>query len=134
MNNKVKFILTFVCGIIVGVLLTFVVSTAIYVHNKQSTPTSDPDVTLFEKPQQTIDETEFRIIQVLDNGNALATEESVKNTGTVILFLAKDNNSYYDNQRITVSSGKIAKQIGTYKYETNQHMIKTVPVVDFFDE
>lgn len=81
-------------------------------------------------------------MQVLDDGSALATAttfgfgepEDIRYFGTVVLFPPKEGTSYYDDQRIRVPKGKILKQIGTFRYESRQEDVKTVPIVDFFDE
>lgn len=54
--------------------------------------------------------------------------------GTIVLFAADEGDSYYDQQRITVSSGKVLKQVGVYRYVSRQDVEKTVPVVQIFDE
>lgn len=32
---------------------------------------------------------------------------------------------------IKVPAGKVVRQIGTYRYENTEQMIKTIPIVDF---
>lgn len=54
--------------------------------------------------------------------------------GTIVLFAADEGDSYYDQQRITVPSGKVLKQVGVYRYVSRQDVEKTVPVVQIFDE
>lgn len=134
MSNKIKFILTFVGGVVFGVMLTIGVCYFAYAHNSSNASNSNPDVELFEKPTQTISAKEFRVIQVLDDGSALATIEDMNEFGTVVLFQAKEGASHYDDQIIKVPSGKVTKQVGTFKYETAQRMIKTVPIVEFFSK
>lgn len=135
MSNKAKFILTFVEGVVVGVFLTIGLAYFVYAKNASGNGNSNPNVELFEKPAQTIPAKEFSVMQVLDDGSALAIVEDLDNGyGTVVLFQAKEGVSYYDDQKIKVPSGKVAKQVGTFKYETAQHMIKTVPVVEFFSK
>lgn len=51
-----------------------------------------------------------------------------------VLFQAKGNGSYYDDQVITIPQGKVFRQIGTFRYENTEHMKKTIPVIDIFDK
>lgn len=89
-------------------------------------------VTLFENPGECISADEFRVIQVLGWGDALATAGRFV-SGTTVLFLAEDG-VYYDDQIIKIPHGKCAKQVGTFRYRTNADRSKTVPVVRILDE
>ena len=57
------------------------------------------NVVLFEKPQQEINVKSFEVMQVLPDGSALATVEDISNIGMVVLFLADEEVSYYDDQK-----------------------------------
>lgn len=132
MSTRWKFVLTYVGGIVTGVVMLFVLG--IIVNASQDAAFADDDVVMFDQPRSTVGAREFHILQVLPNGNALATAEDMDYVGTVVLFLANDATAYYDNQKIIVPVGKCLKQIGSYTYENRQEMIKTVPVVEFFDD
>ncbi len=54
--------------------------------------------------------------------------------GTVVMFLANDDESFYDDQVISLPKGKCFRQIGTYRYNTRQNIEKTVPVLGIFDK
>lgn len=69
-------------------------------------------------------------MQVLPDGSALATVEDISNIGMVVLFLADEEISYYDDQKINVPTGKRVMQIGTYKYITRSEMGKTFLIMD----
>ena len=85
---------------------------------------------MYSNPQEQLSENKFTVIQVNSDGSAIA----VADYGTkAVLFQPKENGSYYDNQVITISQGKVFRQVGTYRYENTRHMIKTIPVVDIFD-
>ncbi len=73
-------------------------------------------------------------MQVLPNGNALATVKDLSDLGMVVLFLANNEKSYYDDQKINVPSDKCVMQIGTYKYNTASDFEKTVPVIRIMDK
>ena len=49
MNLKVKFILTYVAGIVTGIVLLFVVG--FFMAKSQATSASNDDVVMFEKPR-----------------------------------------------------------------------------------
>ena len=92
------------------------------------------DIVMFEKPQQEIKVKSFEVMQVLPDGSALAIVEDMDNFGMIVLFLADEGTSYYDDQKIDVPSGKKVMQVGTYKYVTRNEMEKTVPVVEILDK
>ena len=140
MSTKVKFILTYVGGIVTGIILMFVFAWVINSTQQGQANSIDRDVVMFEKPQQTISASTLKIIQVLPNGSALATVEDTNydvtedtNYGMVVLFLAKQGVSYFDDQKINVPSGKCLRQVGTYTYESKLG-VKTVPVVEITDK
>ncbi len=122
-----KKLLIFIGGVVTGIILTIVVSVLIAGINLT-------DITLFEEDGECISENSFKVIQVLDSGEALANELEQRSYGTMptgltVLFLNEDGESYYDNQIIEIPSGQCAKQIGTFKYPTRLGVEKTVPVV-----
>ena len=47
---------------------------------------------------------------------------------------SKNGKLFYDGQMIKVPAGKVVRQIGTYRYENTEQMIKTIPIVDFFNK
>ena len=134
MNIKAKFILTYVAGIVTGIVLLFVVG--FFMAKAQATSASNDDVVMFEKPRGIVPGKVFEVMQVLPDGSALATVDDLKsdNFGTVVLFVGDENTSYYDSQKINVPSGKVVKQIGTYSYMARNDMYKTVPVVEIMTE
>ena len=116
MSTRTKSILIYVGGIVTGIILTFVFFFFVALGNANGTP-SDENVVLFEKPQQEINVKSFEVMQVLP----------------VVLFLANEGISYYDDQKINVPTGKRVMQIGTYKYMTRSEMEKTVPIVEIME-
>ena len=128
MNNKTKFILTYVAGIVTGVVLTFMVG---FLVTKLQARSSSDEIVMFDKPRGVVPGDIFEVIQVMPDGSALATGCSIlsDNYGTIVLFIGDESTSYYDNQKIYVSDGKVLKQVGTYSYMARNEMYKTVPVV-----
>lgn len=119
-----KNFLIFLAGMITGAALLFGVA---YFYNNSS---SDNDITMFEHEGDVISTNSFKVIQVV-NGGALAIEhiDFLIPTGLVVLFIDEEGYSYYDSQNITIPKGKCARQIGIYRYVTNESVEKTVPVV-----
>lgn len=128
MNNKTKFILTYVAGIVTGVVLTFMVG---FLVTKLQARSSSDEIVMFDKPRGVVPGDIFEVIQVMPDGSALATGCSIlsDNYGTIFLFIGDESTSYYDNQKIYVPDGKVLKQVGTYSYMARNEMYKTVPIV-----
>lgn len=138
MSTRTKFILTFVAGIITGVILVFACGYCVAMSIKNTS--SNNAVQMFDAPQQEIKADEFKIFQVLPDGSALASYDEIISKegyieyGTVVFFPASNEAAYYDSQIITLPKGKCFKQIGTYRYTTKDGMTKTVPAIDIFDK
>lgn len=136
MSTKAKFILTYVGGIVTGLVLMFVFLFFVGLSQQGQANSIGRDVVLFEKPQQVIKAKTLKVIQVLPDGSALATVEynsgdvmEDSNYGMVVMFLAKQGSSYFDAQKIRVPSDECLRQVGNYTYESKMGM-KTVPVVE----
>ncbi len=138
MNSTIKYILTFIAGVVVGVAGLLLMGIVM-----DHTSSSDK-FTKLEQPRTLNIAKHFKVIQVLPDGSALAMSNDydfdyasmtrLRSYETVVLLLAPDNESYYDNQQITISSAECLTQVGTYRY-TNAHNIeKTVPVVEIDDK
>lgn len=132
MSARTKSILIYIGGIVTGIILTFVI--LLFVAKSNSSNSSNNNMVIFEQPQQIIDAKSFEVLQVLPDGNALATVESPENFGMIVMFRAKGNASYYDDQKIEIPTGKCARQIGTYRYMTRNNIEKTVPIIDIVNE
>lgn len=116
MKLKTKFILTYVAGIVTGCIVFFVISCIIVANNS-----SKDDVVMFDKPRNTVPEKTFKVFQVFSDGSALSSgdDSSGNNLGLDVLFLGDESTSYYDDQKIEIPKGKVARQIGNYSYTTN---------------
>jgi hypothetical protein len=58
---------------------------------------------------------------------------TIKSNGVAVLITNDDNKSYYDDQQVTVPSGKCFRQVGVYKYTANSGMAKTIPIVKIME-
>lgn len=135
MESKTKFILTYVAGIVTGCVLLFVIGCIINTENSSSS-SPEEDIVMFDNPRNTVPGKAFRVIQVLPDGSALASGDDISddNIGMVVLFLGNEGTSFYDNQKIEIPKGKVAKQIGNYSYMSRSYNEKTVPIVKIMDE
>lgn len=133
MESKTKFILTYVAGIVTGCVLLFVIGCII---NAKNSSAQKEDIVMFDSPRNAVPGKSFKVVQVLPDGNALARIDNVydDNFGVVVLFLGDESTSYYDDQKIEIPKGKVAKQIGNYSYMSRMKIEKTVPVVKIMDE
>ena len=133
MESKTKFILTYVAGIVTGCVLLFVIGRII---NAKNSSAQKEDIVMFDSPRNAVPGKSFKVVQVLPDGNALASVDNVydDNFGVVVLFLGDESTSYYDDQKIEIPKGKVAKQIGNYSYMSRMNIEKTVPVVKIMDE
>lgn len=133
MESKTKFILTYVAGIVTGCVLLFVIGCII---NAKNSSAEKEDIVMFDSPRNAVPGKSFKVVQVLPDGNALANVDNVydDNFGIVVLFLGDESTSYYDDQKIEIPKGKVAKQIGNYSYMSRMNIEKTVPVVKIMDE
>lgn len=133
MESKTKFILTYVAGIVTGCVLLFVIGCII---NAKNSSAEKEDIVMFDSPRNAVPGKSFKVVQVLPDGNALARIDNVydDNFGVVVLFLGDESTSYYDDQKIEIPKGKVAKQIGNYSYMSRMNIEKTVPVVKIMDE
>lgn len=139
--------LVFILGLISGIVLTFVlaiiITYRIYDENgglnipNGNAGYHEDGMTLFEEERECVSEKNFKVFQVLESGNALASElDPMVNipTGIVVMFLNDGEASYYDDQTIVIPSGKCAKQIGIYRYISKSEIEKTVPIVAIRDK
>lgn len=139
--------LVFVLGMIVGALLT--IGALVFLGDDSSggssgsnAPYGDSGISLFSEPGDVMALKSFKIFQVLPNGTALAqsTDKAVvrypnlEYGDPVVFFLPEEGVTYYDDLVIKVSSGKVVRQVGTYRYETKNEFVKTVPIVRILDK
>ena len=111
--------LVFLLGAITGIVLTFVF---FFILGLATSGSRVDGVDYFEEVGQVMSVQEYKVMQVLPNGNALATELSNEEYdwyhGAVVLLVAGDDVHYYDEQvkssrnQKAADSGKLA-HIGT---------------------
>ena len=77
----------------------------------------------------------FKVFQVFENNYALAHEcledDDKYCSGLLVLLYPNINLEYYDDMYVTLPKDKCAIQDGVYRYETQNNVIKTVPIIYF---
>lgn len=129
-----KKIWIYVAGIVTGIALTFLFALIFAGGNER---TIENGITMFDTPGECVSEKSFKVMQVLDTGDALAAELDDRFNvaiGITVLFLSENGSSFYDDQIIQVPSGKCARQIGTFRYRTNGGLDSTIPIVEIQDK
>jgi hypothetical protein len=122
-----KKFLIFIGGFVAGILATILVAFVINFANK---PYDDGllGLTIFPEKRECITKKEIEVIQVLKANMALAWTVDYRDR-IVVLLINYEGKSYYDAQKIKIPANKCARQIGTYKYTTQDKFEKTVPAV-----
>mgnify|MGYP006903484407 FL=1 len=124
--------LVFLLGAITGAVLTFVFFVVLGVAVNGSSRSSD-SVDYFDEVGQVMPVQEYKVIQVLPDGNALAMERSNEEYdwyhGPVVLLVGGEEAHYYDEQVVKRTKGGHFRQVGTYRYTARDGSVKTVPAV-----
>lgn len=123
--------LIFLGGVVTGVLLTFLFA-FVFSSQKETSVKEDSGLTMFEQPGDVITEKSFKVIQALEQGAALADGE--KEYMTTFLLINDEGKYYYDHEIVKVPSGKVARQVGIFKYTSGGGLDRTVPVVKFMEK
>lgn len=93
-----------------------------------------PRLTIFEEEGECIGARQMQIMQTLEPNMALAHAKTQLNAiydpnEILVLLLGDEKSSYYDDQKINIPKGMCAKQVGTYKYQSIELGMKTVPAI-----
>ena len=123
--------LIFLGGVVTGVQHTFLFA-FMFSSQKETSVKENSGLTMFEQPGDVITEKSFKVIQALEQGAALADGE--KEYMTTFLLVNDEGKYYYDHEIVKVPSGKVARQVGIFKYTSGGGLDRTVPVVKFMDK
>ena len=127
--------LVFGGGFLSGVVVTFLVLIAIAFAKQNSDGLLG--ATMFDKPGQAVEDRAFKVMQVIDDNAALVTARSNAEYdwyhGTLYVMVNSNGEFYYDDQKIKVPRGKVARQVGIYKYTAKSGDYKPVPVIRIMD-
>lgn len=123
MKKWIVFLLGFISGIVLTFIALIVIGTATTINNR---------MTIFEQPGECLSTNNFEVMQVVDDGCALAHEvewnsilERYMPTDLLVLVINDNGEYYYDDQIIKVPQGKCMRQVGIYKY---------LPIVKLMDK
>lgn len=136
--------LIFLCGTVTGIVLTIllaVVVNSLREGKEEKVDSSElveklalkEDIKLFDEPGDIIKENSLKVFQVLTDHTALVRNIN-SYIGTIYLITNKDNKYYYDTQEIDIPKNKVIRQIGIYRYPTQNDIIKTVPIIMIMDK
>lgn len=125
-------------GVLTGVVLTYLFAFIFFAGRSDS----DDGTTWFEKPGDVIEVKAFEVFQVLGEDAALVNGQSREDldigidvyTGAVYLLTNKDGKYYYDDEVVRVPEGKVARQVGIYRYQTESKFEKTVPIIQIMSK
>mgnify|MGYP003289193295 CR=1 FL=1 len=110
----------FFSGVITGIFLTFgyafVVKT--YLKPKQ-------EITLFEEPKHCLTRQNLTVFQVVEPDFALTHGKK----DLIVALTNYEGNLYFDGEVVQTPKGKCFRQIGVYKYLTQEDNYKTIPIV-----
>jgi hypothetical protein len=135
MKKWVVYLLGILTGVILSVALSFVLAiTGDDVYDSEEL--SNNDRIIFEKPGDIIDIQEFKVFQVVEKNAALVTENTDydSNFGSIYMLNNDDGKYYYDDEIIKIPEGKVVRQLGIYRYPTQNKMIKTVPIIAIMEK
>ena len=91
----------------------------------------------FDEPADVIESQSFEVLQALSGGAALVRADDEGNgyyLGVKCLLMNDEGKDYYDDQIVKVPAGKVARQIGIYRYKNYMGLEKTVPIVKIMNE
>ena len=123
-------------GVLTGVILTFLFAFIFF----GSRSDGDDGTTWFEKPGDVIEVDAFEVFQVLGEDAALVQGKSHEFSsrevfrGAVYLLTNEDGKYYYDDEVVRVPEGKVARQVGIYRYQTESKFEKTVPIIQIMSK
>lgn len=109
----------FLAGVLVGVLVPMAVN---------SDSSFNSNIITSEQEGKIIARYELKVFQVLNQNEALVFVGTFPHE-QVCLLSHDGKELYYNNQKIIIPSGMVARQFGVYQYETKEHFINTVPAI-----
>jgi len=121
-----KGILIYLAGFITAIILGVIIALT---GGDFSKTKSIHGLTIFQEQGNPINETQFRVIQVIESNLALAVgkgSETSVFTGITVLLMRDEGKYFYDDEVIELSSKP--NQSGLYQYESKSGK-KTVPVI-----
>lgn len=122
-----KKIWVYLLGILTGVILTIIIS---FLISKTLNLSSNSGYSFFEEAGDVINARSFTVFQA-GEGSALAQEFPWDDL--IVLLYNEKGIPYYDGQVVTPKRGECFRQIGIFKYKSNDGLDRTVPIVTIMD-
>jgi len=127
MKNTIKNILIYLAGFITAIILGAIIGIS---GNVSDNTTQRQGLTIFQEEGNPINETQFKVFQVLEPNLALANGKGTGMTsvftGITVLLIADEGKYFYNDEVIEFSSNP--NQAGSFQYES-QSGRRTVPVI-----
>lgn len=114
-----KKIWVYLLGVLTGVILMFAIAYIV-------TTVSNSGYTFFQEPGEIMDARGYTILQG-GEGEALAYEHILSDV--VVLLWNNQGKPYYDGQVVKPGRGECFRQVGIYKYTSQDGTDRTVPIV-----
>ena len=130
-SQIVKGILIYLAGFVTAIILGVIISLSSGDLGSNDQIRGLRGLTLFQEQGNPINETQFRVIQVLDSNYALAIGKGDSGlssifTGITVLLMGNEGKYFYDDEIIVLSARP--NQAGSYQYESRNGR-RTVPVI-----
>jgi hypothetical protein len=133
-SRVLKNIFIFIAGFVTAIILMVIIG---YGGEAPSNSSLRQGLTLFQEQGNPINETQFKVFQVIESNLALANarDSSISSsisssltlfTGLTVLLMGSEGKHFYDDEVIVFSSNP--NQVGSYQYES-QRGRRTVPVI-----
>jgi len=126
MKNIVKSILIYLAGFITAIILFAIIGIG---SSAPDNTTQRQGLTIFQEEGNSINETQFKIFQVLEPNLALANGKGSGTyvfNGITVLLMGNEGRYFYDDEVIELSSNP--NQAGSFQYESKNGS-RTVPVI-----
>ena len=116
--------LIYVLGIITGIIITFAFALYVNLSNKSG-------LEMFEEPGDYTEYSQFKVLQVVESGCALAHADD--SFDAIVFIIPNNKQRFYDGQKIVLKSDQCAQHVGIYKYRVTMGIEKTVPAIRIID-
>ena len=123
----------FGAGVITGILALLLIK-AILAYSKTTGGDIDNEITWFDEPGEVFDESALKVFYVLAKHDALVEPAYAPYLNEKVYLLVNDEGKYYyDNEIVKVPEGYQLRQMGIFRYPTQDEEIRTVPVVQIIE-
>ena len=132
--------LVYVLGVVTGIALSIVFVFILYLATNRTGSINEPansnGITYFEELGDIIETRSVKVFQVIADDAALirCADKDGDYFGPICLIVNDEGKYYYDEQKIEISKGKVARQVGIYRYPSKDDRLRTVPIITIMDK